>query len=533
MDHKRELYPRSFRATLDAFTCPQRLRIVSVFQTVPALPVYRTDEVRRIESLAQSSPAFSDLMERAGLAAAELARELIAGSRKPVLVLAGPGNNGGDAFVVARHLKQWWHSVHLVHTGERTKLSADAVAAFDAWVAAGGATLSEPPHTAPGSLALIVDGLFGIGLERSLSGRYAQLVAATNASGVATLALDIPSGLHADSGRVLGCAVRARHTITFIALKPGLLTLDGPDHCGALHVKDLGLDVVALLPPAGTTIGSATLRAILPARARNSHKGTFGSVGIVGGSTGMSGAALLAARGALKLGSGRVYAGFLAADAPSLDASQPELMLRRAKDVLGMDALSCLVLGPGLSQSVEAIHCVERGLALAAPLVIDADALNLIGAHAHLQDLCIARSAATVLTPHPAEAARLSGRATGEIQSDRVAAALWLANRYRAVIALKGVGTIVATPDGRYAINTSGNPGMASAGMGDVLSGLLAALIAQGVDAPAAARAAVHLHGLAADRRYRELGGPIGMTASEVGDAAREILNAAIYEPPS
>jgi hydroxyethylthiazole kinase-like uncharacterized protein yjeF len=508
------------------------LRTVSAFQAVPALPVYRTDEVRRIESLAQSSAGSTNLMERAGLAAAQLARELIADSRKPVLVLAGPGNNGGDAFVVARHLKQWWHRVQVVYAGERTKLSADAAAAFDAWSAAGGETLAELPHPALASCGLIVDGLFGIGLERPLSGLYAELVAAVNASGVPALALDIPSGLHADSGGVLGCAVRARHTITFIALKPGLLTLDGPDHCGELHVRDLGLDVVALLAPRGMTIGSAILRAVLPARSRNSHKGTFGSVGIVGGATGMTGAALLAARAALRLGSGRVYAGFLAADAPSLDPSQPELMLRRVEDVLSMDALSCLVLGPGLSQSAEAKRCVERALALEAPLVIDADALNLIGAHAGLQDLCNARSAATVMTPHPAEAARLSGRSTGDIQSDRVGAASWLANRYRAVIALKGVGTVVAIPDGRYDINTSGNPGLASAGMGDVLSGLLAALIAEGASAADAARAAVHLHGLAADQRYRELGGPIGMTASEVGDAAREILNAAIYGGP-
>ncbi len=191
-------------------------------------------------------------MERAGLAAAELARELIADSRKPVLVLAGPGNNGGDAFVVARYLKQWWHRVHLVFTGERAKLSADAAAAVDAWEASGGETLAEMPRAVLGGCGLIVDGLFGIGLERPLSGRYAELVATVNASGVSALALDIPSGLHSDSGRVLGCAVRARHTITFIALKPGLLTLDGPDHCGELHVtRPRPRGRMALLPPAG------------------------------------------------------------------------------------------------------------------------------------------------------------------------------------------------------------------------------------------------------------------------------------------
>jgi len=505
---------------------------VSEFHASPSLPVYRTDEVRRIESLGQASTGSTNLMERAGLVAAELARDLIAESRKPVLVLAGPGNNGGDALVVARHLKQWWHRVHLVYTGERAKLSADAAVAYDAWVAAGGENLADIPHALAGSCGLIVDGLFGIGLERPLSDRYAQLVSAVNTSGVPTLALDIPSGLHADSGRVLGCAVSARHTVTFIALKPGLLTLDGPDHCGELHVRDLGLDAPALLPPQGMTIGNAILRTVLPVRAHNSHKGTFGSVGIVGGAAGMTGAALLAGRAALRLGSGRVYVGFLGTDAPSLDPSQPELMLRRVEDVLGMNGLTCLALGPGLSQSAEAKRCVERALALEVPMVIDADALNLIGAHRRLQDLCSARSTPTVMTPHPAEAARLSGMSIAEIQNDRVAAALQLASRYRALIALKGVGTVVASPDGHYAINTSGNPGLASAGSGDVLSGMLSALVAQGAQATAAVCAAVCLHGLGADRCREQAGGPIGMTASEVGHAAREILNIAIYGGP-
>jgi hydroxyethylthiazole kinase-like uncharacterized protein yjeF len=503
--------------------------IVSALDPVASLPVYRSDEIRRIEALAQSGVQAVHLMERAGLAAAELARELIADSRKPVLVLAGPGNNGGDGFVVARYLKQWWHRVHLVFTGERAKLSADAAAAVGAWEASGGETLTELPRATLEGCGLIVDGLFGIGLERPISGRYAEIVAAVNASGGSALALDIPSGLHADSGRVLEVAVHARHTITFIALKPGLLTLDGPDHCGELHVRDLGLGPTALLPPQGRTIGNDIISTVLPRRALNSHKGTFGSVGVVGGATGMTGAALLAGRAALKLGSGRVYVGFLTPDAPSLDASQPELMLRRVEDVLSMDALNCLVLGPGLSQSTQAMRCVERALALEVPLVIDADALNLIGAHPRLQELCATREAATVMTPHPAEAARLCGRSIAEIQNDRVQAALRLAQRYRATTVLKGVGTVVAARDGNYYINTSGNPGLASAGMGDVLSGLLGALIAQRASATAATCAAVHLHGLAADRRYRELSGPIGMTASEVADVAREILNVAIY----
>jgi hydroxyethylthiazole kinase-like uncharacterized protein yjeF len=496
---------------------------------VQPLPVYRTDEIRRIESLAHAELDGPPLMERAGAAAADLARALIAGSRAPVLVLAGPGNNGGDAFVVARHLKEAWHRVSVVFTGEQHKLSSEASAAFEAWNAAGGETLTSLADGGARHAALIVDGLFGIGLERDLTGRYADLVGAVNASGTAVLALDIPSGLHADSGRVLGCAVTAQHTATFIALKPGLLTLDGPDHCGHLHVRDLGLDLAKLVAPRGMVIASGAVATVLPRRTLNSHKGTFGSVGIVGGAAGMSGAALLAGRAALQLGAGRVYLGFLDRGAPSLDPMQPELMLRGVEEVLAMDGLSCLVLGPGLSQAAAAERCTARALELPLPLIIDADALNLIGAHPHLQQACRSRTAPTVMTPHPAEAARLMALSSREIQHDRIASALALAQRYRAITVLKGVGSVIATSDGNFDINTSGNPGLASAGMGDVLSGMLGALVGQGAEPVLATCAAVHLHGLAADRLVEQHGGPLGISASEVSATARALLNQAIY----
>lgn len=499
---------------------------------VPPLPVYRTEEIRRIEALAQAGSPLPGLMARAGLGAAQLARELVADSRKPVLILAGPGNNGGDAFVVARHLKEWWHRVTLVFTGEIGKLSDDARAAADAWHAAGGETLNGLADIPLRSFGLIVDGLFGIGLERDLSGPYAELVAALNTSGVPILALDIPSGLHADSGRVLGCSVRAQHTVTFIALKPGLVTLDGPDLCGELHLRNLDLDLEALLPPAGRLIASSVLGSVLPQRSLNSHKGTYGSVGIVGGARGMTGAALLSGRAALKLGAGRVYLGFLDPQAPSLDLAQPELMLRPAEEVLSMPALTCMVMGPGLSQSAEAARCVEHALTLELPLVLDADALNLIGANQQLQQSCRARGAPTIVTPHPAEAARLAGESNRDVQRNRVETALTLARGLQAITVLKGVGTIVALPDGSFDINTSGNPGLASAGMGDVLSGLLGALIAQGAAPVLATCAAVHLHGAAADELRERLGGSVGMTATEIIDAARAVLNQSIYGAP-
>ena len=213
------------------------------------MPVYRTEDVRRIEALAAAQPEAPQLMERAGLAAAELARELAGGSGRPIIVFAGPGNNGGDAFVLARHLKSWWFDVSVYFTGDAQKLPKDAAAAFEAWRAARGPLLNDVPRLE--RCALIVDGLFGIGLQRELSGRYGDLVAAMNAADAPVLALDVPSGLESDSGRILGCAVRASHTITFIALKPGLLTLDGPDQSGTVHVATLDLNAPALVPPSG------------------------------------------------------------------------------------------------------------------------------------------------------------------------------------------------------------------------------------------------------------------------------------------
>lgn len=486
-------------------------------------PVYRTEEVRRIEALAVAQPDPPRLMERAGLAAAALARELTAGTGKQVVVLAGPGNNGGDALVLARHLKRGWFDVAVMFTGEAGKLSADAADAFREWQAAGGQVASELPHAR--DLGLVVDGLFGIGLKRALTDRYAELVAWVNGANAPVLALDVPSGLESDSGRVLGCAVRASHTMTFIGLKSGLLTLDGPDHAGVLHLATLDLDTAALVPPRGSVIGEELLQRALPQRSLNSHKGSHGSVGIIGGAQGMVGAALLAGRAALKLGAGRVYAGLTDENAPAVDPLQPELMLRRAEEILGLDHLTCLAAGPGLGLSERSRGLLQAALESNLPLVIDADGLNLLSGHGELRSQLIARKAPALLTPHPAEAARLLGVATAEVQLDRVSAATKLSEKYRCAVVLKGAGSICAWPDGTWAVNTTGNPGMASAGMGDVLTGMLAALIAQGVAPEAALAAGVYLHGAAADAAVAEGRGPVGLTASEVIDAARDLVN--------
>lgn len=485
-------------------------------------PVCRTADIRTLEAAAQVLRPDPPLMERAGLAAAELARSMLAGGQR-VLVVAGPGNNGGDAFVVARHLKSWWFEVKVVFAGREEKLAADAGEALGRWRSVGGTTTDRWPEDARPDL--VVDGLFGVGLERPIDGAPAELVLRMNGSSASVLALDVPSGLHADTGRVLGIAVAANRTATFIALKPGLLTLDGPDHAGEVHVFDLGVEMPGTLP--GHLLDASVLKSALPPRKANTHKGSYGNAGIVGGNEGMIGAALLAGRASLKLGAGRTYVGCLGN--ATVDATQPELMLRPASEVIALDGLSALGVGPGLGQSEAARALVSAAIARKVPLLLDADALNLVASDAALATAVAQRSLDTLLTPHPAEAARLLGLSTAEVQSDRVASALKLAERFRAAVVLKGAGSVCALPNGQWFINPTGNPGLASAGMGDVLAGIVVALAVQGCSPVAALLAGVHLHGLAGDRLRDAMGGPVGMTASEVTDAARAVLNEAIY----
>ncbi len=477
-----------------------------------AATILRAAALRAVES--RYRDADPPLMERAGAAAAKVAAEMLPAGGD-VLVVAGPGNNGGDAFVVARLLKEGGYRPTVVFAGTPEKLPADARAAYESWLSVGGSTQHEIPAQ---RFALVVDGLFGIGLARPLDGRYAELVAQINAAGIPVLALDAPSGLDGETGRVLGCAVRAARTATFIALKPGLLTLDGPDCCGEISVHPLGIDDA---DADGILAERSLFREQLKPRPRNSHKGSFGSVGIIGGAAGMAGAALLAGRAALQLGAGRVYGGML--ERLLCDPVQPELMLRAADEVF--DLATVLAIGPGLGRSSAAIDLLRRAIAAPLPLVVDADGLNLLAAHPVFGKHLAARSAATLLTPHPAEAARLLATTTAEVQADRVTAARDLAARFKADVVLKGCGSILAGADGRWAINTSGNAGLASAGSGDVLTGFAAALLAQGWPAAHALAAAVHLHGAAADRLAASGCGPIGMTAGELIPAARSLLN--------
>jgi ADP-dependent NAD(P)H-hydrate dehydratase / NAD(P)H-hydrate epimerase len=480
-------------------------------------PLYLTKQIRAIEQAHGSA----GLMERAGLAVSELARALLPEEADSILVLAGPGNNGGDALVAARHLRRAWHRVDVVCTGNVDKLPPDARAAHEAWLACGGEVLANIP--AGKDYGLVIDGLFGIGLTRRLDDRHENLIRQVNALDATVLALDVPSGLDADTGQVLGCVIKADHTLSFLGLKPGLFTLDGPDHAGVVHVTDLGIEATPSEQQPSWLIDNPPT---LPApRRKNSHKGSHGSVGILGGDTAMVGAALLAGRAALLAGAGRVYAGLLAKNAPAVDFGQPELMLRSANNLFDLDHLSILAAGPGMGRSQHAQAALQRSIDTPAPLLLDADALLLIAANKELRDQFRQRAHGNILTPHPGEAATLLGCTTTEIQADRIASALKIAKTYNAISVLKGCGSVIATPDGRWFVNASGNAGLASAGMGDVLSGLIAALVAQGMAAEDATLLGVYLHGAAADSLVDAGVGPVGLTASEVAQEARDLFN--------
>ena len=479
---------------------------------------YLSKDLRKLESDAQSLLPQPSLMERAGRAAADWFAQHVSANQR-ILILAGPGNNGGDALVMSRILQQQGYPVTTVLLANPGQLPPDAHQAWQDYQQAGNHASHALP--APQSWDWVIDGLFGIGVSRPLDGLYAEAVHYTNQHAAHVFALDVPSGLPADTGVVIGPTIMADYTLTFLGWKPGLFTADGRDYAG--HARLADLDV-----PAGTSHGY--LLNALPAtpapRKYNSHKGSHGCVGILGGDRGMEGAVLLAARAALKLGAGKVFASALG-DLP-LDLHTLQLMRAVPATLLEME-LDVLAIGPGMGDSAVAVELLERALTLEIPLVLDADALTLLGLHAHLQTAAALRDAPTILTPHPLEAARLLSTNVDTLQADRITHALEIAERYQATVVLKGSGSVIARPDGHWWINTSGNPGMAVAGMGDVLTGIIAALLAQGMDATNATTAAVWLHGAAGDHVVTEQGGMIGVGAEELVSAAQARLNVAVY----
>ncbi|SFN27503.1 yjeF C-terminal region, hydroxyethylthiazole kinase-related/yjeF N-terminal region [Formivibrio citricus] len=480
-------------------------------------PLFALDSIRQIETAALGEGL--PLMERAGLAAAELILRQHPKANR-VLVLCGPGNNGGDGLVCARILHEnglesaCWFLNEPAYRG-------DAAQAFACWQAAGSKPAPTPDFP---RYDLIVDALFGIGFSREFDSRTQDLIRALNASGKPVLAIDVPSGLDAFTGATHDIAVRAAQTLTYIVDKPGLHTGVGRDHAGLVEVETLGIEARHFPPADGELVDAPPAALQKLQRPADSHKGRFGSVAIFGGADGMLGAPLLAGRAALKLGTGKVRVGFLAENHPAFDPAQPELMLHSAQTLATHPDKTLLVAGPGLGQSEAALLLLKQLLHEPLPLILDADALNLIAQQAGLQTLLHERSAPSVITPHPAEAARLLGCTSREIQRDRIGAAQTLAQRCNSTVQLKGTGTVVCT-DQRWRINGSGNAALSNAGQGDALCGILAALWAQGLDSFEATSCAAWLHGAAADvwRQTHPLG--VGLTASEVIDLSRGLLN--------
>lgn len=474
-------------------------------------------------------------MATAGYLAAQRVRELTGDRPDPMLILVGPGNNGGDALVCARELMALGYACICVGQPATDRTPADAKAAHAAFAAAGGVLHPDIPANTRYRFSLIVDGLFGIGLNQPIASPYSEWVEAANTlsllDDLPLLALDIASGLNSDTGCAQERCITATHTLTFIANKPGLLTGDGPDHSGDVQVFTLDIDPALLSAAQDDDTGNVNDPDLwaddLPQRALNANKGDAGSAGLLGGAPSMAGALILAARSALHSGAGRVYAAALGnaqSGAPMLDPLQPEIMFRDPAS-LREAPLTALGVGPGLGRTDVSRAVLASALDFEGPLVLDADALVLLPG---MIDAVTARHAPTLLTPHPGEAAALLGTDIPAIEADRIQAAQNIAAKYHATVALKGCGSIIATPNGRWRINTTGNPGMATAGMGDVLTGITTALLAQGMAPEQALCAAVWLHGAAGDVCVESGEGLLGLTASEVILAARTLLNSLI-----
>lgn len=452
------------------------------------------------------------LMQRAGKAAAEYIRELHP-ETCTVTVICGPGNNGGDGYVCAKILSELGHQVSVVNVGGKTPKTEQAKEALAAWEATG-ATIYTDPYDTP-KAQIVVDALFGIGQTRALVGEYLDAAMWFNERRALHVSLDIPTGLDAQTGNWVGgrAGCRADATITFLSGKPGLYTSIGKDACGAVQVENLGISIPL------TKINLTEVKDfkhVCASRTKNTSKADYGRVGVIGGGKGTVGAALIAARSALYMGAGRVYVE-LVEEKMDLDPSVPELMFRDKLDLSEMDAV---VIGCGLGFSEKAkarfIECLQSD----AALVIDADALTMVAGDEELLSLVTHRRAHTVITPHNAEAARILGCPLEEITADRLNRALDLSVLTGAVTVLKGAGTIVCQRSSISWINPTGTPALATAGSGDALSGMIAAMFAQRYELMDCVLSAVYLHGLAAE------GCDSGILASDIAPTAAEFLQA-------
>jgi hydroxyethylthiazole kinase-like uncharacterized protein yjeF len=511
------------------------------------LPVFTAEQMRRLDRRAETELGIPPvvLMENAGRAAGRAilaaAPALGAGRSPRIAVVCGKGGNAGDGFVVARWLQGRGARPSVWLACPPDEITGDAALKLAA-LRRGGirpAPVKEPARMIDelGRADVVVDALLGTGTRGAPEGAIARTIEVINAAGRPVVALDVPSGLPADGGPPAGPVIRAALTVTFAGLKQGLVTGSGLDVAGRVEVVDIGIPATEVSRGAATfLLEPGDIAALFPPRSRASHKGTYGHLLIIAGSLGKTGAAALAARAAMRCGAGLVTAATAASQQPvlaalvieAMTAALPETGTRsvafKALDVIndlaaGRDAVA---IGPGLGLDAdtqalarEVVRTVDR------PLVVDADALTALAGHLELLD---AAPAARCLTPHPGEMARLLGTTAMEVERDRVGLARRLAVEHRAYIVLKGGGSVIATPAGEVYISPTGNPGMASGGTGDVLTGVVGALLARGLPPAAALQAGVYVHGRAGDVAATRVGQE-GLIASDVIAALPEALN--------
>lgn len=454
-------------------------------------------------------------MRKAGQVVFDLIQEYYATA--DLVVFCGAGNNAGDGYVIATLAKQAGFKVDVYYLSCPKSLKGDAAIAYQGFVSVGGvARAFESPLTLIDGV--IVDALLGTGLGRNISGEYAEVVALINQADVPVISVDIPSGLNADTGAVMGCAVRANWTVSFIGLKQGMLTGFAADYCGQIVYSDLGMPEAVFR---SMNYASKLITKIdIPKRERCAHKGHHGHVLLVGGDAGFSGAISLAAEAALRAGAGLVSVATRKSHAGYINVSRPELMCHGVDNYLELLPLlnkaSVVLIGPGLGQSPWAKNLFECVINSDKPLIIDADALNLLAKQRLHRDNW-------VLTPHPGEAARLLGCSTQDIAANRFLACSRIQIIYGGVTILKGAGTLIDNGED-VSISMTGNPGMASGGMGDVLAGMIAGLVAQKWELTEAANTAVYIHGKAADLSA-QAEGERGMLARDLMPFIRKLMN--------
>jgi NAD(P)H-hydrate epimerase len=482
------------------------------------------------------------LMESAGRGATRFFLDQMsvrAGSRRTVGVMAGRGNNGGDGFVMARYLAQKGIAVKVYLLAEAGQLSGDA-AANHALLGQMGITVSEIPN--PDRLANVrgtfdqvhcwIDAILGTGIKSEVKGYYARVIDMLNQLQQPVFAVDVPSGLNADTGEVLGACIRADATATFGFSKIGHWIHPGAGLTGRLGIVDIGIpgQVIESVAPKQSLLTTASVRASLPVRPADAHKGISGHLMVIAGSTGKTGAAAMTALAAARVGAGLVTLGVAGSLNPIAESQLLEAMTLPLPEtrpgVLGPDAAtdilstlsdkSCLAIGPGLGMDAATGKMVLQLIGQSAlPVVLDADGLNHLAGHLDVLKKC---QAPVILTPHPGEMARLSGMSVSAIQKDRIGSARDFAVKHEVHLVLKGARTVIAHPDGLVCVNPTGNPGMATGGMGDILTGAIAGLLSQGLDPESASRCGVYLHGAAADR-LAAASGPVGYLAGDLLEA--------------